>query len=217
MRREGGSRVSVIVAERSPSPAGLIGPGAVIVVAGPSGAGKDSVMKAARERLDPALPASFIRRIITRPADGDAEDHDSVDAETFRRMSADGAFAIQWEAHGLLYGLPASMDKFVASGGVAVANVSRGVIPQLRRRYAHVVPVVVTASVPVLAERLMRRGRESAEAVGARLRRAVAQDLQIAGAETIVNDGSLEDAAEQFAALILRVCEDVRAERFAIP
>jgi len=132
-------------------------------------------------------------------------------------MSADGAFAIQWEAHGLLYGLPASMDKFVASGGVAVANVSRGVIPQLRRRYAHVVPVVVTASVPVLAERLMRRGRESAEAVGARLRRAVAQDLQIAGAETIVNDGSLEDAAEQFAALILRVCEDVRVERFAIP
>ena len=48
-----------------------------------------------------------------------------------------------WDAHGLRYGLPADVDWAVANGHVAVANVSRAVIPALRGRYANLAVVEI--------------------------------------------------------------------------
>jgi len=195
--------VSSKVSERTDPPEELIGSGVVVAVVGPSGAGKDSVMNHARERLGAlASEVSFIRRIITRPMDGNTEDHDSVDAAAFERLIAEDAFAAYWSANGLRYGLPASVDTIVRAGGVVVANVSRAVIPALRDRYAHVLPVVITAPAHILAQRLETRGRESREEVAARLERADAQELAVEGAVTIVNDGDLADASEKFLTIL---------------
>lgn len=130
----------------------LIGSGVVVAVVGPSGAGKDPVMNFARGRLGAlADEVIFMRRVITRPTDGDTEDHDGVDEETFNRLKDEGAFAASWRANGLSYGLRANMDDTVRAGGVVVANVSRAAIPALRERYAHVLPVIVTAPAAVLS------------------------------------------------------------------
>lgn len=195
--------MSAEVAERSDPPEGQSGRGVVVAVVGPSGAGKDSVMNHARERLgDLGRDVFFVRRVITRPADGTTEDHDSVDEALFRQMVADGAFAAHWSANGLHYGLPAAMDLIVANGGIAVANVSRAAIAQLRQRYAHVLVLVITAPAEVLAERLRRRGREGSEAIAQRLKRAEAGALIVDCAMTIVNDGSLDEASGAFIAAL---------------
>lgn len=194
----------------------LIGSGVVVAVAGPSGAGKDSVMNYAREHLDPyADEIMFVRRYITRDDTSGAEDHESLDQPRFAALREAGAFAVHWQANGLSYALPVNMDNALRKGDVVVANVSRAIIPQLRQRYAHVLPVIITAPPAVLAHRLAARGREGTGAIEARLERAEAQELAVDDAIVIVNDGELSLAGELFLATLRKaaawsaICESV--------
>ncbi|WP_309083498.1 phosphonate metabolism protein/1,5-bisphosphokinase (PRPP-forming) PhnN [Chelativorans sp.] len=173
--------------------------GVFVAVAGPSGGGKDSVINYARQRLgELQSDIVFARRIITRPMEPGSEEHDTLDEAGFEREKAGGRFALSWRANGLSYALPATLDDVMRQGRVVVANVSRTVIPELRSRYAHVQPVVVTAPREVLAERLARRGRETRDEVLARLARASAGELAVPEALVIDNSGPLEQAGERF-------------------
>jgi ribose 1,5-bisphosphokinase len=164
--------------------------GRLVAVVGASGVGKDSLIDA----LCLSLPGLHrARRVVTRPP-GPGERFDSVGAEEFERMRRDGAFCLHWEAHGLRYGIPAAVEAQVACGRDAVANLSRGALPEAAMAFPRMVVLHLTASPEVLAERLKDRGREDAEGIGERLGRA---ELPLpAGpwrAETIRNDGPLED------------------------
>ncbi|WP_394888768.1 phosphonate metabolism protein/1,5-bisphosphokinase (PRPP-forming) PhnN [Mesorhizobium sp. AaZ16] len=176
--------------------------GVFIVVVGPSGAGKDTVIGYAAERLSPEEGVDFVRRVITRPCDGSSEIHDTLADAAFDEAEASGAFALTWQAHGLKYGLPANVDEAIANGHVAIANGSRGVIPTLRERYANVAVVEITASPEILAERLASRGRESRGEVLVRLARAAAVKLAGPGVVSIDNSGPREIAGERFMAIV---------------
>ncbi|QND67395.1 phosphonate metabolism protein/1,5-bisphosphokinase (PRPP-forming) PhnN [Mesorhizobium loti] len=176
--------------------------GVFVAVVGPSGAGKDTVIGYARTRFAEETRLEFVRRVITRPSDAASEDHDTLADAAFVEAEADGAFAISWEAHGLRYGIPADVDWSVANGRVAVANVSRAIIPSLRERYANLAIVEITASPEVLAERLAMRGRESRGEVLARLARSATMNLSGPGVTSIDNSGPREAAGERFAEVL---------------
>jgi ribose 1,5-bisphosphokinase len=176
--------------------------GVFVAVVGPSGAGKDTVIGYARARFADETRLEFVRRVITRPSDAASEDHDTLADAAFIEAEADGAFAISWEAHGLRYGIPADVDWSVANGRVAVANVSRAIIPSLRERYANLAIVEITASPDVLAERLAMRGRESRGEVLARLARSATMSLSGPGVTSIDNSGPREAAGERFAEVL---------------
>ncbi|TIO08964.1 phosphonate metabolism protein/1,5-bisphosphokinase (PRPP-forming) PhnN [Mesorhizobium sp.] len=172
--------------------------GVFVAVVGPSGAGKDTVIGYARTLFADESRLDFVRRVITRPSDT-SEDHDTLADAAFVEAEADGAFAIAWEAHGLRYGIPAEVDWSVANGRVAIANVSRAIIPVLRERYANLAVVEITASPEILAERLAMRGRESRGEVLARLARSANVALSGPGVTSIDNSGPREAAGERFA------------------
>lgn len=178
--------------------------GVFVAVVGPSGAGKDTLIAYVRERLTDDDHIEFARRVITRTSDGATEDHDTLADAAFVEAEASGAFALSWEAHGLRYGIPASVDDAISVGHVVVANTSRGVIPALRARYAHVAVVEVTAAPEILATRLAVRGRESRGEVLARLARTVPHDLSGPGHLLIDNSGAAEIAGEKFLAVLRR-------------
>ena len=123
-----------------------------------------------------------------------SEDHDTLADAAFDEAESAGSFALSWSAHGLSYGLPASLDETIASGHVAVANVSRGAIALLKARYANVIVVEITASAPILAERLAARGRESRGEVMARLARSAELGGSVPGAIAIDNSGTREES-----------------------
>lgn len=175
--------------------------GTFVAVVGPSGVGKDSVIDFARDRLEASGAVVFVRRVVTRPADGGSEDHDSMDAAAFAAAEADGAFALSWEAHGLRYGLPVSLERDLAQGKVVVANLSRGVIPALMARYPSAIVVSVTADREVISQRLANRGRETADSIQRRLSRSVVEPLP-ASTVTIDNTGALASAGNQFVQLL---------------
>jgi phosphonate metabolism protein PhnN/1,5-bisphosphokinase (PRPP-forming) len=165
----------------------------ILLVVGPSGAGKDSLLSAAREVFRGDARISFVRRVITRPPDAGAEDHEPATEAEFAARD----FALSWSTHGLRYGIPAEAIK---AAPVVVANVSRGVIAEAASRYA-VSVIEVTAPPDVLAARLAARGRESAGDVASRLSRVVAipGDVPLT---TVMNDGSLAQGVERFVAAI---------------
>ncbi|MFC3723586.1 phosphonate metabolism protein/1,5-bisphosphokinase (PRPP-forming) PhnN [Neoaquamicrobium sediminum] len=175
-----------------------LGSGVFIPVIGPSGAGKDSLIARARQHLDSRPGFLFARRIVTRPSSPDAEDHDTLDTASFAEAEAAGAFALAWRSHGLSYGIPVSIDETILDGGVVVANVSRGVVAAIRRRYRNTLPVLVTVSRDVLAARLATRGRETAEEIASRIRRNDEYGTLDADCRVIDNSGALEHAAARF-------------------
>ena len=185
-----------------PEPTQPIRTGVFVAVVGPSGAGKDTLIDWAREALTGEDRVEFVRRVITRPCDGMTEDHDSLDDAAFQQALGGGAFALAWEAHGLRYGLPASVDDTLAAGRVAVANLSRGAIAALARRYANLTVVEITAPAEILSARLAARGREAGGDVLARLDRSVKREAAGPAAIVIDNGGDRHTAGEQLVAII---------------
>ncbi|TGQ74955.1 phosphonate metabolism protein/1,5-bisphosphokinase (PRPP-forming) PhnN [Mesorhizobium sp. M00.F.Ca.ET.186.01.1.1] len=194
--------VSALIERELSTEAFPIRNGVFVAVVGPSGAGKDTIIGYARTLFADETRLEFVRRVITRPSDAASEDHDTLADAAFAEAEADGAFAISWEAHGLRYGLPADIDWSVSNGHVAVANVSRAIIPSLRERYANLAIVEITASPDVLAQRLAVRGRESRGEVLARLARSASVTLSGPGVTSIDNSGPREAAGERFAEVL---------------
>lgn len=177
-------------------------PGRLVLVVGPSGAGKDTLIEAARLTLAEHPRYVFPRRVVTRPA-SDFEDNIVADETGFRAVAERGGFALVWEAHGHLYGIPSAMVTDLAGGRTVVINVSRTVIGEARRRWPDVTVVEVTAPTDVLARRIEARGRPSDGAGSDRLaRRFEAGDRPVADA-TIDNGGELDTAIASFMAAIL--------------
>ncbi len=179
--------------------------GVFVAVVGPSGAGKDTIIDYARAALRDESGFHFVRRVVTRPSSVDAEDHDTLSEEAFAKALQSGAFSHQWEAHGLCYGLPKSVHDEIRLGAVAIANVSRGIIPALRKTYANFAVVHITASHEVLAKRLAARGRESAEEIQRRLMRAGANPCDPSDAIMIDNSDEVARAGDEFVTLLRKM------------
>jgi len=168
-------------------------------VVGPSGAGKDTLLNAAKDAFRDDPRVQFARRVITRPADPDGENHEPVTEAEFAARD----FALSWSAHDLRYGIPAP-----DTAPVVIANVSRGVIEAAAARWP-VRVIEVTAPPEILAARLAARGRETAADVAQRLGRTAAIPHGVA-VETVLNDTTLATATERFVAALRRVVDLVR-------
>jgi len=176
--------------------------GRLVLVVGPSGAGKDSLIAWCRERLARDAPVVFPRRVITRAMTDASEDHAAVSETDYAAMAANGAFAFHWRAHGLGYGIPASIATDLAEGRSVVVNVSRAVLDEARRRFPPIAIVAVTVPAEVLAVRLRRRNREASDDIAGRLARAGAYEVTGPDVVALDNSGSIDAAGERLAAII---------------
>jgi phosphonate metabolism protein PhnN/1,5-bisphosphokinase (PRPP-forming) len=181
--------------------------GVLILVAGPSGAGKDTLIDAAQS--DPAFQARFVfaRRIITR-CEGIGENHMAVSADEFEQMRERGAFLLHWEAHGLHYGLPAELLADLKAGRCVIANVSRRVVEQARALWPQMEVIEVAVDPAVLRERLVARGREPLEEIEARVRRAGDPACTVPPPVHIIdNSHRLEESIARFKHLLVALTE----------
>lgn len=177
-----------------------IGPGRLVLVVGPSGAGKDTLLGLAKTACTESSNIVFPRRIITREASA-SEENEEVSPGTFQEALARGDYAMHWEAHGHCYALSRAIEDEIRAGRTVVANVSRTVSGAMRRAYANVIVVSITAPPDVLAARIAMRARSSDGRLDSRLHRTV-EDAAAAPDVTIVNTGSAEYHARQLVRII---------------
>ncbi len=108
----------------SVSAAVRIGPGRLVLVVGPSGAGKDTLLNLARVACAGDSGVVFPRRVVTRAA-SQAEDNAQVSPDGFREALLRCEFAMHWEAHGHRYALLRAIEDDIRAGRTVVVNVSR--------------------------------------------------------------------------------------------
>lgn len=182
-------------------------PGTLVLVVGPSGSGKDTLIRAARGQLACDSSYLFVRRVITRGIDAN-EDHEVVTDDEFSSREDRGEFALSWSAHGLRYGVPSSIASAIATGTTVICNVSRTVVDFARSRFRFVVVIEISAPVETLAARLSRRARETVEDQTARLQRSL--EVPVACDVRIGNTGSVEQGAALLVAVIERSARGLR-------
>jgi ribose 1,5-bisphosphokinase len=173
-------------------------PGVLVLVVGPSGAGKDSVMRGAAALLVDKERYVFPRRVVTRHADIETEDHDSMSEVEFASASARGNFMLSWHAHGHRYGIPKQVAGEISAGRIAVINVSRHILHEAVLNYPHLIVAEVTADTEVRIARIRNRGREQPDEAAKRAIRVTPLFPLGIKIIRIENNGAVEDAIAQF-------------------
>jgi phosphonate metabolism protein PhnN/1,5-bisphosphokinase (PRPP-forming) len=173
----------------------------VFAVVGPSGAGKDTLIEGA---LKARPDLTLVRRVITRASGAGGEDFEGVTEADFATRKARGDFALDWQAHGLSYGIPKAQ---LETTGAVIFNGSRAALPQATRVFPNLRVILVTAPDEVLAARLAARGRETEADIRQRLSRAAFTLPEGIAAETVLNDGPLDAGI----ARLLAALQPVRA------
>lgn len=173
--------------------------GTLFYVIGASGAGKDTLCRLARSRLNASAPVIFAHRYITRPSGDSGENHVALTRKEFFLRRAHGLFAMAWESHGYGYGIGVEIDRWLGSGLSVVVNGSRAYLAEAAERYPEMVVIHIEADREVLKARLMARNRETPHEIEARLRRTDTLDpVCHRNLCTIFNNDSLEASVASF-------------------
>ncbi|HEV2061616.1 MAG TPA: guanylate kinase [Solirubrobacteraceae bacterium] len=176
----------------------------VVVITGPSGVGKGTLIRALRERV-PELELSVsatTRR--ARPGETQGVDYHFLADDEFVRRVADGDFVEHAEYSGRRYGTLRSELERRTSGGIPVLlEIEVQGARQVREAMPEALQIFIAPpSEEALRARLVGRGTDDGDEVERRLRVAreelAAQDEF---AHVVVND-RLEDAADELERLV---------------
>ena len=178
--------------------------GHLIYLIGASGVGKDSLLGYLRSRRQLLRHLLIPQRYITRPASSGGEQHTELSTQAFRDRLQAGGFAMHWQSHGYHYGIGIEIDQFLTQGYPVVVNGSRHYLETARSLYSNLCPVLVTAPHHQLRQRLLKRGRESPQAIEQRLQRAESLNDQLSNQWLIrlSNEGPLEQAGQRLLEII---------------
>ena len=187
--------------------------GGVFVVSGPSGSGKDTVLKGLfAENPDILFSISSITRAM-RPGEREGEKYNFISREHFEEMIKNDLLLEHNVFVGNYYGTPRiPVEKAVSEGMDIIIEVDVNGAAQIRKKLPEAVTVfIMPPSFEELKRRLVGRGTEAEELIEKRLRSALDE---IRRAEEydyiIVNDDAA--AASQSLMSVIKACR-LKTER----
>ena len=178
--------------------------GRVYIIAGPSGSGKDSVMKKVFEKApDIAFSISSITRAM-RPGEVEGEKYNFISRECFEQMIANDELLEHNVFVGNYYGTPkAPVINCIESGRDMLIEVDVNGAEQIRAKMPDAVSVfIMPPSLEILKNRLTGRGTDSQEVIDKRLNEALREIASAKDFDYIVVNDDLETAVDNFVAIM---------------
>ena len=177
----------------------------VILVVGPSGSGKDTLLRHARSILESQDSILFSRRYITRPPDSN-EDNYYVDQYGFEQLQSCGFFLATWEAHNNLYGIPHHIFTTSEASRTVICSISRTAVEKFEEVFPDSTTIHITTDNEILKQRLSRRGREDENSIIKRIQRS---KLPVKSKNLITFDNSvtLEESKQKFISLLCKLSQ----------
>ena len=179
--------------------------GLVVVLSGPSGAGKGTVLKSLlQQNRNIRLSVSATTR-EPRPGETDGREYFFLTREKFRKMVSDGEMLESAEYCGNLYGTPAApVDKWVGEGNDVILEIEVQGGSQVKKRRPDAVSIfVLPPSLRILEHRLRKRGTEDEETVQKRLAAARSEIPYAKNYDYAVINDTPQHAAAVIAEIIL--------------
>lgn len=184
--------------------------GKLVVISGPSGAGKTSVCRVLKQNPNVEFSVSATTRAM-REGEQDGVDYHFLSRDDFQRRLGENQF-LEWASYNdNLYGTPRwPMDAALARGKTFLVEIEVDGTRQLRERaieglYLFIAP----PSIDELRRRLVKRGSNEAEEIEQRVRIAeeeiAAATSDVAGSalyDVIVENAVLEDTIKRVEELL---------------
>ena len=178
--------------------------GILVVVSGFSGAGKGTLMKELLKRYDNyALSVSATTR-QPREGEKDGEDYFFVSREYFQQMIEEGRLVEYAQYVNHYYGTPRDyVEKKMAEGKDVILEIEIQGALKVKKRFPDALLIFVTPpSAQELRRRLVGRGTETIEVIGARLRRAAEEASGMEAYDYLLINDEIDACVEQMHQLI---------------
>lgn len=172
----------------------------IVLIVGPSGVGKDTLLKGARKILKNEI--NFVRRYITRKPDKNEKNY-FLDEFAFEILKHNSFFASSWNAHGNYYAIAKNSIK----NKVNIISVSRAKISDFEKQYDKVYTINITVPKEELRNRLLLRKRESLEQIERRLNRSYPK-IEAENLIEFDNSKNIEVSIKDFVELIKKIASE---------
>lgn len=191
--------------------------GLLVVLSGPSGVGKSTVLRRLKRRRWP-WPLRVVTTVTTRPkrrGERQGVPYHFLSHEEFARWEAEGRFVESAVVYGERYGVPrAAIEGPLSEGATVVLQTDVQGAATLKQRYPEAVLIFLAApSRAELKRRLEERGLDSEESLRRRLATADREMQQVALFDyLVVNEtGNLAGTLEKVRAIL--IAERCRVQR----
>jgi guanylate kinase len=176
----------------------------VLVVTGPSGAGKGTLIKELVARVPAIEPTVSATTRARRPAEEDGREYWFLTNEDFSQRVAAGEF-LEWVEYvsGHRYGtLRSELDRIAAKGRVPLLELETEGALRVARNVPGAVTIFISARVDELERRLRERATESTGEIGERIELARHQLEQADEFDHVIENDVLERAVGELTQLV---------------
>jgi guanylate kinase len=175
-----------------------------VVITGPSGVGKGTLIRSLRERMPELQLSVSATTRLPRAGETQGVDYHFMSEEEFERHVRDGDFVEHAVYAGARYGtLRSELQTRMASGKPVLLEIEVQGARQVRAAMPEAVQVFIAPpSLDALRARLVGRGTDAAEQVEARMRTAAAELAAQDEFACVVTNDRLEQAVDELAAVV---------------
>lgn len=178
--------------------------GNLLIISGPSGAGKGTLVKA----IESAVPDVWVSVSVTtrtpRPGEEEGRHYEFISGEEFTRL-ADSGGLLEWaEVHGNRYGTPrVVVEERIAEGRQVILEIDpQGAFQVKRTRPDSILIFIMPPSFDELERRLAVRGSETEAQVESRLATAKREVELVGEYDHVVINDDVPRATAELAAII---------------